>query len=78
MYSNEAEREKRQGIFTYNMHRLGSLNGKMVDFSLKADNKGLSGRRALGDEDKKFQDIVTGKIYDNMQEAYNVGCMDGL
>jgi len=31
--------------------------------------------RALSDDDKEFLDIATGKIYSNMQEAYNVGCM---
>ena len=30
-------------------------------------------KRQLSDEDKEFCDIRTGRIYSNMQEAYNVG-----
>jgi len=53
-----------------------ALNGAMADYLPKFDEKGQVRLRALGDADKVDEAIVTGRIYNNMQEAYNVGCQD--
>ena len=75
VYENEAEMIRRMSIFLANKQRIQAENGAMIEFLEFYENGHPKCSRALSDKEQEFVDIISGKIYDNIEEAYRVGCM---